>query len=97
VLKVLSCSSTSHNFITCKLMQMSPEDFIRNNRGIDDGKDLPEEFSNNQQVLTKFLGWITFSTLSYASEVHPWRQVMTSLSICRSNLKKRPACPSKLY
>lgn len=25
-------------------MQMSPEDFIRNNRGIDDGKDLPEEF-----------------------------------------------------
>nr|CAB3496502.1 unnamed protein product [Digitaria exilis] len=27
-----------------RLMQMSPEDFIRNNRGIDDGKDLPEEF-----------------------------------------------------
>jgi brefeldin A-inhibited guanine nucleotide-exchange protein len=26
------------------LMQMSLEDFIRNNRGIDDGKDLPEEF-----------------------------------------------------
>lgn len=25
-------------------MQMSPEDFIRNNRGIDDGKDLPEEY-----------------------------------------------------
>ena len=25
-------------------MQMSPDDFIRNNRGIDDGKDLPEEF-----------------------------------------------------
>ncbi|KAG8074252.1 hypothetical protein GUJ93_ZPchr0006g44990 [Zizania palustris] len=24
--------------------KMSPEDFIRNNRGIDDGKDLPEEF-----------------------------------------------------
>lgn len=23
---------------------MSPEDFIRNNRGIDDGKDLPEEY-----------------------------------------------------
>lgn len=25
-------------------MQMSPDDFIRNNRGIDDGKDLPEEY-----------------------------------------------------
>lgn len=25
-------------------MQMSAEDFIRNNRGIDDGKDLPEEY-----------------------------------------------------
>lgn len=25
-------------------MQMSAEDFIRNNRGIDDGKDLSEEF-----------------------------------------------------
>lgn len=25
-------------------MQMSPEDFISNNRGIDDGKDLPEEY-----------------------------------------------------
>lgn len=24
-------------------MQMSAEDFIRNNRGIDDGKDLPED------------------------------------------------------
>lgn len=23
---------------------MSPDDFIRNNRGIDDGKDLPEEY-----------------------------------------------------
>lgn len=23
---------------------MTPEDFIRNNRGIDDGKDLPEEY-----------------------------------------------------
>lgn len=23
---------------------MSPEDFIRNNRGIDDGKDLPDEY-----------------------------------------------------
>lgn len=26
------------------LLQMSPEDFIRNNRGINDGKDLPEEY-----------------------------------------------------
>lgn len=26
------------------IMQMSAEDFIRNNRGIDDGKDLPEEY-----------------------------------------------------
>lgn len=26
------------------VMQMSPDDFIRNNRGIDDGKDLPEEY-----------------------------------------------------
>lgn len=25
-------------------MQMSPDDFIRNNCGIDDGKDLPEEY-----------------------------------------------------
>lgn len=25
-------------------MQMSADDFIRNNRGIDDGKDLPEEY-----------------------------------------------------
>lgn len=25
-------------------MQMSPDDFIRNNRGIDDGKDLPEDY-----------------------------------------------------
>jgi len=25
-------------------MQMSHDDFIRNNRGIDDGKDLPEEY-----------------------------------------------------
>lgn len=25
-------------------MQMSSDDFIRNNRGIDDGKDLPEEY-----------------------------------------------------
>lgn len=25
-------------------MQMSQDDFIRNNRGIDDGKDLPEEY-----------------------------------------------------
>lgn len=25
-------------------MQMSPDDFIRNNRGINDGKDLPEEY-----------------------------------------------------
>ncbi|URE00892.1 Guanine nucleotide-exchange protein [Musa troglodytarum] len=25
-------------------LQMSPDDFIRNNRGIDDGKDLPEEY-----------------------------------------------------
>lgn len=27
-----------------KKMQMSADDFIRNNRGIDDGKDLPEEY-----------------------------------------------------
>lgn len=26
------------------LVQMSADDFIRNNRGIDDGKDLPEEY-----------------------------------------------------
>lgn len=25
-------------------MQMSSDDFIRNNRGIDDGKDLPEDY-----------------------------------------------------
>ena len=25
-------------------LQMSPDDFIRNNRGIDDGNDLPEEY-----------------------------------------------------
>lgn len=25
-------------------MQMSPDDFIRNNRGINDGADLPEEY-----------------------------------------------------
>lgn len=25
-------------------MQMLPDDFIRNNRGIDDGKDLPEDY-----------------------------------------------------
>ena len=25
-------------------MQMSADDFLRNNRGIDDGKDLPEEY-----------------------------------------------------
>lgn len=25
-------------------MQMSADDFIRNNRGIDDGKDLPEQY-----------------------------------------------------
>ena len=28
----------------CLTMQMSPDDFIRNNRGIDDGKDLPPEY-----------------------------------------------------
>ena len=26
------------------IMQMSADDFIRNNRGVDDGKDLPEEY-----------------------------------------------------
>jgi hypothetical protein len=26
------------------ILQMSPEDFIKNNRGIDDGKDIPEEY-----------------------------------------------------
>lgn len=33
-----------HDKILYFLMQMSPEDFISNNRGIDDGKDLPEEY-----------------------------------------------------
>lgn len=33
-----------NDFTMYWLLQMSPEDFIRNNRGIDDGKDLPEEY-----------------------------------------------------
>lgn len=35
---------SKHDNILYFLMQMSPEDFISNNRGIDDGKDLPEEY-----------------------------------------------------
>lgn len=32
------------DFLFCIVMKMTKADFIRNNRGIDDGKDLPEEY-----------------------------------------------------
>lgn len=32
------------SFLYCLANQMTKADFFRNNRGIDDGKDLPEEF-----------------------------------------------------
>ncbi|ONL96028.1 Guanine-nucleotide-exchange protein [Zea mays] len=39
---VIMLNTDAHNPMVKN--KMSPEDFIRNNRGIDDGKDLPEEF-----------------------------------------------------
>ncbi|KAK6140598.1 hypothetical protein DH2020_025662 [Rehmannia glutinosa] len=39
------CFNVFLRFLTCSfIIQMSADDFIRNNRGIDDGKDLPEEY-----------------------------------------------------
>ncbi|KAJ6807493.1 brefeldin A-inhibited guanine nucleotide-exchange protein 2-like [Iris pallida] len=39
---VIMLNTDSHNPMVKN--KMSPDDFIRNNRGIDDGKDLPEEY-----------------------------------------------------
>uniref|UniRef100_A0A7N0SZC2 SEC7 domain-containing protein n=1 Tax=Kalanchoe fedtschenkoi TaxID=63787 RepID=A0A7N0SZC2_KALFE len=39
---VILLNTDAHNPMV--KIKMSPEDFIRNNRGIDDGKDLPEEY-----------------------------------------------------
>eukprot|EP00268_Persea_americana_P056052 TRINITY_DN6568_c0_g1_i4.p1 TRINITY_DN6568_c0_g1~~TRINITY_DN6568_c0_g1_i4.p1 ORF type:complete len:872 (-),score=153.33 TRINITY_DN6568_c0_g1_i4:307-2922(-) len=39
---VIMLNTDAHNPMVKN--KMSPEDFIRNNRGIDDGKDLPEEY-----------------------------------------------------
>ncbi|TVU47740.1 hypothetical protein EJB05_07349, partial [Eragrostis curvula] len=39
---VIMLNTDAHNPMVKN--KMSPEDFIRNNRGIDDGKDLPEDF-----------------------------------------------------
>ncbi|WVZ12311.1 hypothetical protein V8G54_016841 [Vigna mungo] len=39
---VIMLNTDAHNPMVKN--KMSPDDFIRNNRGIDDGKDLPEEY-----------------------------------------------------
>ncbi|XP_022642220.1 brefeldin A-inhibited guanine nucleotide-exchange protein 3-like [Vigna radiata var. radiata] len=42
---VIMLNTDAHNPMVKN--KMSPDDFIRNNRGIDDGKDLPEEYSKS--------------------------------------------------